>query len=537
MEKSGKRGTFLLAGLVALVGLVICGIAFGWTVPGEYVIPVILLALLAAGSVIYGRIRFRELTREVASAHTTPFETREVSSELDTLIDATGPKRLTPAAVYPFVTATVDPNALFIRISEQVSQYHRSRKTVATYSMVLADGLNSPDADFVIPLRFQPKGSLSEGLKLFSPDAKRVSSLDSRRHVVYSLAVIRNLIWSFDPLPFAYYIDPANGIEERVQDLIASRSVALPHNLENVITQLLSLPGLTLTKIDADTIRLLVTRLANFNAISVMVPSDTERRWPNVVRYSMEFRTIPEIDDAPGAVHTSWVIRALDALRLALGVRLNRLYVPTDESLRTPSYHLEVEGPLGTYLAASELILAKANDPVVSKFEVTIQPRQGQRRAHLYIGKSAPMSGFFATKFFERAPGSFAPATFVSLAAAVVIWLLVHQQLTGGGNVQTWLLPALLAVPVAATALSGLEAGKEHRHPSLLSRLLALATIAISLGAFALASWFPKPTTGTAHVDGLWIATGMLATVVFLTAAYTWILRLVVENHFIRRIY
>jgi hypothetical protein len=279
----------------------------------------------------------------------------------------------------------------------------------------------------------------------------------------------------------------------------------------------------------------LIREFAQRSPISVVVPyaEVVTQRWPSTFRFTLDRRFIATEEPAPSALQRS--NRALDSLRLALGVRLNRVYVPISEAYRTASYHLEIEGRQGTYFADGEL-----QPPALEGRERLLlgayqsQPRRGQRRSHLYLRNVDGKPGaYYLARFFERAPGSFAGTTIVALVSTVLIgalWLVETRAMGAASDART-LLPALLALPVAVAAFIGLEREASSRHPSLASRFVGIATAFLSLAGFVLAV---VPTPNWASEWRAWETLIWLSVAVTLVSAVSWALRLIVENRFIR---
>jgi len=288
----------------------------------------------------------------------------------------------------------------------------------------------------------------------------------------------------------------------------------------------------------------LIQEVALYQHICVTVSGVTiiSRPWPHMFRFGIEARLLGPVENPP-TPQAAW-FDFLDDLRLAFGVKLNRIYFPVDLAFRARRYHLEVEGPEGTYLSAQEVLefpqpegvanrSGEALDPEASgTFEGYFQPLRGQRRGHLYVtGVSSTKHFGLAASFFERAPGTLAGVLLAGLSATLVIGIISVRQIMGAASdpgVADSLLSALLAVPLAVTALGALDGAKTVRHPSLLSRALTFATLTLCLLTlvFSATSRF----TGSLPTS-TWMLLTAGSALVSLVSGMSWMLRIAVERN------
>jgi len=518
-----------------LIGVAVCAVAFGWAIDTDWWPQVVIAALLCGLAILYFRLQYAARTSEAVEngevEHIKPpwslieelfpsYSDSERSERRERSEDA-----LTFEDSLVFVSGINFPRSMFLRISEFVEPFHRSLFVRTTYGVTL-----SGDRDVIVPLLVIPKGEMLYGLRVTGPEGRRISTVDSRRQAAVTLANIRVMVSTLSDDALALYVDPSNGIERRVAAAVCDKRATKDGELETVLDLIRGLPADADNAVVRDVLIRFVTTAAHHQIISVPASGELIRSapWPRVHRFTIERRLIPDLNDAPGGAPVRLLIRLLDTARLALGVRLNRIYFPMREGLRTRSYHLEIAGPVGTFLGGNEII-APAQSAV--ELEGAVDLRLGQRRAHAYTRNIRGDVPHFATRFLERAPGSFGPATMVSAAATLVIWLLASRRIEDVTTDSPWLLPGLLAVPVAAAALTGFER-REHRHPSLLSYFIQFSTVGASLAAFAMAT-LGSPTDPAD--DAAWAVLAWVSTSITLISAYTWILRLAVENHFSSR--
>lgn len=453
-----------------------------------------------------------------------------------------------------FVRSLERPERVFSRITEHVESYHRSIKVRTTYTALIAPPVDAQDAQsldeqvdggqpdpilgYVLPLHLPSRGRILNGLRLFDEKNSRVSTLDAQQVSTFSAAVIRLLIRNVSEFTFRQYLDT---VEESVLQLICGFTPASDQQISAVIEEILVLSAPVGTGQQLKLATRVVKQLAKVHPVCVTVPENKVREagWPYGHRFTMERRIMPSIDVVIAQKKLAWPRQVADLLREVLGVRLNRIYYVLSASTRAKSYHVEIEGPEGTYLAGDELLFPAASDG--EELNGSTTPRLGQRRSHTYVNRNTYAEPvFIATRFYERAPGSFATTTLSALAATVVVWLIALNETASATALaagkapltqQTWLIPALLAVPLAVATLSGLDLSKVPKHPSLLSRGINLATVGLVIAAFVFSSLGHDKIDVPPH---LWILLPGLGVSLVIVSGVTWILRLTLERYFVQ---
>lgn len=505
-----------------------------------------LAVVLAVLVVTYLRLAYLSQTTEAPLERTA--EVRAVTvpdlEAVHRVFDNNGRTLLTADHVRVFIGAIVAPTSFMMRISEHVESYHRSHLIRSTFAVRVDDpgarvsAEDADEVDFVMPLFLPTKRNLTDGVKVTNSKGIRVSTIDSDALSVYVAAVLRYALYYLaGRAAFDEYIANDHELERAALLAVASPDVPVDQ-LNDVTDRLLMLPAdpgrEPLLQVAADFVR----ELAKGRPICVVIPATEvrEQKWPSSFRYTLERRIIPPTEPAPSGAARIKYGALLDHLRLALGVRLNRIYFPLSNAYRTGSYHLEIAGPVGTYLAGDEFIPPALAPSARLQFQGSNQALYGQRRSHLYVhGLDGQEGAYYFAKFFERAPGSFAGATIASVVSTVLIIVLELMNASADKGVQSHIssvVPTLLALPVGIAAFVGLEAAQGTRHPSLLSRLVVFATATLSLSAFVLAAarGLNGATPQWAWQLLLWTSVGTT-----LVSLLTWGLRLVVENHFVRR--
>jgi|GEM_PF-2311156 len=450
--------------------------------------------------------------------------------DIDELFD-NGSGTLGNAQAALFVNALISPRTTYARITEHLELYHRSTKIRSTYTIRIPSAHVGTDVDFIVPLYVPARRSeLQNGLRVFDGGGKRVSTIDSGRQVAFAAAVMRRVLHATGAAAYKQYVDV---IEPKVLAILASHRAPSPVRVSAIVEAISLLPRAKGTEHRISTTISLFRVLARVQSISVLVPAEavTKTQWPHLHRFTVERREVSVLGNGP-EVRAPRLVSLGDFAKQALNVRPNRMYYLISAAMRTHSYHLEMEGPEGTYLSEMEVL------PRAGTIDAQMAPRLGQRRSHLYTTRvSAPF--YVAAAFNERGPGSFASTTLTALAASLIVLLLSWQEHDNLGVapddqvVQAWLIPALLAVPLAVATLSGWEAVKTSKHPTLLSRSINLLVIFLVLAAFicearrnSLGDW----------ADPLWTLLPLFGAVLTIISLISWTLRLKVEHNFNRGI-
>lgn len=172
-----------------------------------------------------------------------------------------------------------------------------------------------------------------------------------------------------------------------------------------------------------------------------------------------------------------------------------------------------------------------------------MQPRRAQRRAHLYLQgvEEVGVDAEYQTAYFERSPGSFAMLSASAISAYVLASALAFSRgldlngllgdsVSEAGGLATSVLAALLALPIGVATWNR---SRQPLHPSLLSRFLTFAVIALSLATFVVTVIGVSSATEAGVAVWSVILTSLFA--VTLLSVFSWILRLAFELRFARR--
>lgn len=469
----------------------------------------------------------------------------ETLADIEEFVPADGESRLSSDQVVFYAGCVVAGARYFARISEHVESFHRSTLVRSTYTVrwhpapdltaasnaATAEGsLSAALQGYILPLHLPEKGTLTDGLRVFDGSGKRVSTVHSREQIAFAGACFRVLTRMASPRARDAYLEHGRRVEKVILGLLHATAPSKTE-IESAMLLLERLDssdeaqGYLVAAAD------LLQELASRSPISVAVSQSTieENPWPSTLRFTLERRMVTFVEKAPVPALAQRAVAIMDSIRLALAVRLNRVYFPVDAASQTESYHLEVEGPTGTYFARGELL---ETDPEPGEYRIRVQDLRGQRRAHLYMGGAVAKEGrYYGAQFFERAPGSFATVVVAGIVSSVLIVMLGWMNLTISNPAEdrtSSIIPALLALPIAIATFIGLEGSRGRRHPSLLSRFIALSIAFLSLAVLILAL--------VKHdIDPRVWWTVMAASVsTTLIAILSWGIRLSTENSFVR---
>ncbi|MBF4561181.1 hypothetical protein ITJ43_03445 [Microbacterium sp. VKM Ac-2870] len=453
-----------------------------------------------------------------------------------------------------FFQMVCKPRSRILRISERATLYTRSTSIHSTFT------ISAPDADssgpMVTPLILQPKSTLLNSVK-FIIGGERVSSLTQVQAIAYSAAVIRYLVSEVNEDALAIYRDQ---IEVRVYEILSrSDTGAVPFDsyVNRVCENIRALPGVE-SRHDQiiQAAILLISRLRKRYAVCVVaefpVPaaagSGLVATLTRTLRVSMERKMVvtrvghrQPVQDGAGLARrfliVTWqlVLRALDSARQTFGVQSSVISYPLDNASRTSSYHLQIQGAEGTYLASQEIVRSDPSSAGFHADHVGFQARLGQRSSHLYVRNGRSFSGHVVVNdFFERMPGSMAPAALSSFAATAIICLCaaIKLQLWGVSLQSTDLVAVLLALP----AVAALWVGIENRYSALGGVLAAKVSAGVTMGSalYAAALYVivvPEPQLERA----LWIGAVTVAGINLVATIGSWQLRSSVQRYFTGR--
>lgn len=436
---------------------------------------------------------------------------------------------------------------IYARISEKVERAYRSNVLSSTFDVSFdwferADDEESdnsplkltefPDdlGSVLVPLAFLDRGQLVSSLTVVDRAGKPALVLPSYEVNLIHLSMARTFVAKIDSGASSTYLSE---IEPDFRGLLAHSE---PPSLDEIgeivrrVSELLGAEG------DPDLVETFLDYIKDaliFNPVCVAVPLAelSALGWPRISTYVVNLRS-PNIEFDPSSRGAGFLSRAGDFVRLALGVGTNRFYVRLGNATRARSYHLEVTGPPGTYLAEQGMITTGATDAGSISISAIVEPPVGQRRAKLYVREVQSPPGSvptFVAKFVERSPGSFYPASIGLLAVSLLLSVL-NSLPSGLRTIDSPgvapLASLLVALPLGAVALFGIDAYRKYRHPGLLSLFFTSLAFLVSVAAIGLLVLGQTSSL----TDRFWATLTLVAWAGFFGAASTWLLRTSIES-------
>ena len=387
-----------------------------------------------------------------------------------------------------FWHALHEPAARFARISETVEAGSRTVRVKTTITVNL-DGLG--DESHAVPVALFSRGRMENGLT-FSSES-RISSLSHVQSVAYASAAIDRLVSAAGRRARVAYGSTSPGcrsLRQRVREVLSSTAEGGDPQASELADAIDKLPCSPRKRGSLYAAAAIIAYLADNYAVCIQVqPRDAN----SVVRVTMERTAFPSVrryeasENTPRTRLVAARKRIVDFQRNLFGIPPNTLDYPTNMAQRAPSYHLNVRGAEGTYLAHQELRDdtdggRTLKDVQLEPLQYAMNARRGQRTGHLYVrGGQDFKELLYSCTFYERMPGSMSTAfvgalttTFVALAIA---WSMLFGQEPGGEV--SGLLQILLGFPLALTAASGARNGGTFWGGDLGARWATIVTVAV----------------------------------------------------------
>lgn len=503
--------------------------------------------VLAAGCVVTGLLlawlyfRLSKKVRRAPDLGDGPVRSSSTTDHVLSAVPAVQAK-MTGIEVDRFLRLIVTPEVYFKRISESVQPLTRSVSVLTSFSLEVPA---APGNEVIVPVALSQRGRLDSGLQFHDGEGNRLTSLARTESQTYLLAVVRCIVVGFGLPTYWKYLEY---VEPFTAEIVTSSAEVPTWMVSDVVEAFKQLPGVTrelegMTEALSSLLRrvgegypiclpLVTPREDAPDASEVSVagqesgPSQKKFRF----RIDMKSRVIIEFQEnfhkGSGLVK-KWV----DVARLSFGIRPLTLRWPLKNANRTSSYHLQLVGPERTYLAAQAVLAADGRE--FRPPNATVQPRRGQRHAHLYVRDGRGYLGrSYRAQFYERMPGSMGAATMSAASVAILVWL---GYLAASMSFSEWrLFPSweyvaiVLAFPSAISLWVGVEGDRKLMEGVLVAKVSTFVTIGIAgLAAFL------NITTGARPQDTLWISLGVVAVVNALVAWASWLSRAHLQSWFI----
>ncbi|WP_377320374.1 hypothetical protein ACFJIY_15495 [Pimelobacter simplex] len=455
---------------------------------------------------------------------------------------------MSPDAAAYYLQMALDPYRYTVRASDRINPTSRAYSQARDQLIAIPKKLQQ--APVAVPIDLVVKSTLTNYLAVTGPENRPLSPLSHAATVAHSWMAIRTLLMTLDPIAH-------HAIALQQADIL--RFLCLTDYREEELHEAATLCQAITAEIqshktdaNAKKVNLIcgfLEAMIGTRPLVVMIdPSWTAHQYDlagsRLVRIVVERRIVPILSYGQGKRE-----RFAEWVRAQLGVRSVRISIPLASSNRARSYHLEVLGPEGTYLAAQRLI-DHAGVWIGTEVPCKLTPRNGQRFSHLYVsghrdarqGINARLSrAHYVASFFERPPGQVAAATLVAWGGVAVTMLAATARLVEGAVVEsTDVVAILLSVPAALSAWLGLGLASPHCYAAV-SRVLPLATLVFALGASILflfsGSHDPVPfgelSDHPLYRPWLALLLGMLWIAV--AGSVSWFSRVAIYRHFVSR--
>lgn len=505
------------------------------------------IAVGAVFSIFYFRVSWRIYTRNDIGDDPTSAEL-----DIDPILAKAAKIGLSIAEVVRFTNMLVDPTRSFQRITETVEPMTRSVGVTTTATLIVT---GSSDETAMVPIVLQRRGVI-ENVRFFDDDNRRLSSLSTSETTAYILAVIRHHARACGERYLDYYLanverdvakyianpvdNKADSLRKIVEKLRAQHVAQEKRALIVTVSRLLSVLMLNYPLCIAIPLETATKLFKYLPAKPRAVPAAAPTGKPAVeassqkntysIRVSARIKSILEFHHQKQTGPGHW----MELVRGAFGIVPTIITVPLANAARAQSYHLHVAGPDKTYLAWQS-VLTEDGEPISKDGHLVAAVRRGQRHGHLYTRQGfGNAKAQYRAQFYERMPGSMAPAALSALSVAILVWLglLASRQSPPGGA----LLPSfeyaalVLAFPAAISIWVGVDGDRRLLAGVLAARVSTLCTVAIAVAAAIL-----NIVTEGQQMVGPWIALGVAATVSALTAMYSWAARAWLQWWFTRR--
>jgi hypothetical protein len=565
--------------LGALIGVTY---AFGWLGWSAFWIAYVLVAAAALGLFVFYILYSRKVQTaprqsEGRLIYYSQADLLDQVNELGILVD--------PIQAYFLYELLVEPQTRIERVTESVEPLARSMAVKSTFTIALPSWLTS--GKIVVPLLIQQKGRLEHGLRFFGPSGERISSLGQQATAAYLAAVMRSLIWYAGGEaalePYRNQIEPSVLelvsapiiADRRITTKLAGNIEGLPHDpdfafllllvnkvlyraaAESAICVVIDYGGTASEATDRPEFRFDVVEESPIDndgsdesagdlRSEAQEPFGDQTTVGDYLRLTVERRALASRTHGGRKLPTSLspVVLVREFVARMLGVSSTVYYMPLENADRGASYHAEFRGPEGTYLADQNVLEYPNGQPATEPaLKFSTQPRMGQRHSHLYIREGVGyVSRFYFLNFYERMPGSMAPATLSALAATVLIWLaLLKSHGTGipvhDSSGTSDLIVVLFSFPPIIAVWAGLDGRGGLRGGVVLARIATGITILLSICAALLyllqahtLAWWPA-MTGKAQ----WALVAWASALIFVICAGSWTLRALVHTRFLGR--
>lgn len=484
--------------------------------------------MLAVGGGVVGIAYLRTSWREYVAPDLGDHRSAQQPMLGSTISRSRDLRDLSASDAVDLLLMVVEPTKYFERISESVEPLNRS-VSVTTTSVVRIRG--GADKWVAVPVLLRPRGSMEDGLRFEGPSG-RLTSMTQSEAASYVLAALRAAIASSGEEALTAYeaeFEPDVAMLLVRDERVEPKTVAqIARGIEKLGTQnrpTLFLAARFVRRLQRATPVLVPIRLGIGDRTlgTEFKSGDSEYR----LRVAVRRRTIVRVNYRRTSERSRRRSR-VEWIRSLFGIRPTVINVPLANAERSNSYHLQVVGPEHTYLARQSVV-DKDEKPTELPGHLYATQRLGQRHAHLYIRNATGGSNLdYRAQFFERMPGSMAPAAASALSVALLLWLAFFAIVLVDEEMGSWEFAALvLAFPAAISLWLGVDQDRRLLQGVLVSRASTLFTIGLAVAA----AWFNM--TSDNRSEAWWLFLAGIATLNALLACVSWFTRARLQSTFI----
>lgn len=468
-----------------------------------------------------------------------------------------------------FLQMLLEPAAQIVRISETVEQHNRSLSIASSFVIRLP--VPTGPYRLAVPLWLSRRGYLESGLRIQNSDGQRMSTLGREETSIFIAASFRYYIQKCSDKVIDAYVD--RDLERKVVSVLAGPQRTPRDGMELLIRELCSLARNEDEYFILSLISRAIRRLNKKYPICIEVSGpgsaqakaeDEREQRTTTLRVSMERRILSLKNGARGdsghAAENRWrrlvsrvrewfnqpIEQKVMAARQWLGIRSSTIMVPLINADRAKSYHLQLKGPEGTYVARQNIVSRPRSSQLGSGLApqataIQYAERQGQRHAHLYLQDASGFSrSYFECRFYERMPGSVGPSTLAALAAFVIILICASSFYVKPSGPDSNLVSVLLAAPAVMGAWAGFDAARTLSGGTLVARVSAISTIILALAAALVYAGYPFILSKTGpqfndFIKFVWIMLVGLAALNVISIGLSWFIRFRVQSHFLNQ--
>jgi hypothetical protein len=440
-----------------------------------------------------------------------------------------------------YMQAALKPHDVRMRTRERLTPRGRSVKRELHHDLELPAGV-----DLVVPVGVVPKGYLQDRREVKDERGQLVGLLSYRQSTALALAAIEQVLGSHITSATQYRrleremfnvitappIQPGSGAREA--DQVAAGIEVIVHGLTCLIPSQSGV-GLQADRHRIDLVRRLLELLRDVYLLCAHLPESASTHRQVSIKDAVLPPGVVQPRASRGPIRGAlvrWGLFFRTVVRALAGTRKTPYQVDCEAAVFADSYHLEMVGPEGTFMVRQGFIDVEKRERTTSVIAEQLRAvgvyvrwtrRRGQRYGHLYLRHAFKSSEGVTVRFsfIEKPPGAFQGA---ALGAFATLSLIALSNQVDDDRLHL-LATALVTVPVAALALSGVGVRSAMAGSDLAPRLGMFANLLIALaGAGMMLAW-------PGHREDI----AVLATLNFVFCSYGFVARSLLYERFVRK--